>query len=208
MNDRLRRALQRIANSPSIRSTPAADALRSIAREAIDASVEDGISLGKPATICLKTGEIIEDAAHAPVDDSPLPCIKCDRPAITDGYCEECAPESAPVGPAPVGDEREALERLNRFADAIAKACERWGWTHATTEVELIESIDDLLEFKRLLTEGKYLLYTHDGEDFALIEWKEFEAGEGLCLCEDRISCAEVARRATKAALGLKEEKR
>lgn len=65
MNDRFRQALERIANSPSIGITPEADALRLIAREAL----------------------------AAPADVVPLPCIKCDRHAITNGYCEECALE-------------------------------------------------------------------------------------------------------------------
>lgn len=82
-----------------------------------------------------------------------------------------------------VQDESE-LARLNRFAHAIAQACVKWEWSHATTEVELIESINELIEFRKAITGEKHVLYTHNGEEFALFEWKEFEGEEGFCLCE------------------------
>lgn len=79
--------------------------------------------------------------------------------------------------------EEEELERLNQFSNAIAKACDKWGWSHATTEVELIESINELICFAKIMRE-KHLVKTRDGKEFCMIEFVEGKTETGFNLCE------------------------
>lgn len=61
-------------------------------------------------------------------------------------------------------DERDALKKYEKMAFRLTDAMTRWGWSHCTAEVELIESVDALIAqrdaLEQLASKGRMMAGT------------------------------------------------